>query len=1514
MKKIVFYPMMLVIVFFISVAFVGLPTAQAFLVPDVVINEFSVNGAEWVELMNTTESAIDFDSVSWSLVYSEMGPNGATTTLTGIIPARGLITLSLTNLNDAGGMFTLYKGAASQQAVGYGTWSSPNNVASPASGESAYLTAPNTWNITSTPSKGWFNNAVDIPDCNDMSGLSAPPKLSALDACLESLGIVSNMGELANPAHTPNDGANNLYFEKRTSSTDPSTAIGKIKYNNSLNLTDRNTTELLKALGDQMEINQGEVGLNASTSDMMRNSGAEITIYNIDDLGYSDIPIIVVRDDEGNIIDPEDPDFPELTGTDYEDGDLTFSTDHFTDFQTGPSVTEVTLVPDPTTDKTPNYTFNTDVAGTGNIEYGGDCSSTATSSVIGDNTITFNTLSTGLHDSCTITIHDGAGHSSTLDISQFTIISDEVPPEVESSYLNVAGSYVNRPMIGSSTFSYVVTFNEDMDTDIDPTIIFDPALDDVLINRYYSWSGAREVRLIADVVSQEIEGQTVTSTISAAKDLAGNAVVTVSSPNEFSVDLIAPATPAIATLNSATSSSQTSTVSGPEITLSGLTVGEYYYVYDYFNGSTSTVVSRLSTAGTEINYLDLDEGTHVFTAQTSDHANNYSDYSASKTYTLVALTDAYVDDDYDSDDAGGHTWGVDAFNNIQDGINAVAASGTVYVAAGTYNENVTIDKSLTLTGAGTSTVSVNSGNSSSYVFDVNASDVNISGFTISGAGSSAGIYLDEVDGCDISDNYLTDNKYGIWLFYADDNTLTSNTANENNQIGFFLVGSTGNELTTNSANSNANGFRLQVSSNENTLTGNTANSNNRGIHILHSSSNTFTDNTISENTSDGFYLQNNSDNNEITGNTINENGGAGIYLDSGTGNSIQNNTIANNGLMLPGTGIHVMYALGNSAHNNKILNDGQDKGVYNHDESNVFDATQNYWGSANGPFEDGVNPTGNASSSVSGSAAGNVSYSPWYNSDSMNSLSGITTTTPDGDKVYVVTTEFNSTSTDSSLHLTIPASTTITGSSTWDGTINQPTVTTITNPPSESGYTTNMGTALEVGFLNGKLILDQAAELVFPGEHGKRVGFTWPGESFTEITTVCATSSQSWANDVANLGTEGDCKIDVGSDLVVWTKHFTKFATYTMTSNSGGSTGGGFTNIDYTKFIIPDGGFSVKINNGAASTDVTNVTLMLNGGADAKNMAISNSSDFSGISQQAYAASLPWTLTAGNGAKTVYVKFYNQYGSPSDIVSASIVLSGQATNQTVTPTVAPTVTAVVSNEQSPVVISDISTGSIQPGTNLRYTYGYLNNTAKSAKLTITRQLLNSKGKVIRSYPGTRVLKAGKSLSVDVVQLIAKTTVPGDYTVLVKINNKTNKQTYSNSFALTVEKLKKKYFELGSVNSAGGIVFFDTKSVSKIKAEKLLPNSVGFKYGYDNSAGAKQTIKIVRELVGPNGKALATKTGKWRMVAGEKYAYGATQYLGSTLSNGDYQIRVRAYDWTTKELLAENALTFSVVLK
>jgi len=59
----------------------------------------------------------------------------------------------------------------------------------------------------------------------------------------------------------------------------------------------------------------------------------------------------------------------------------------------------------------------------------------------------------------------------------------------------------------------------------------------------------------------------------------------------------------------------------------------------------------------------------------------------------------WVDDDYcDGCGNDGHAWGYDAFDNIQDGIDAVTGS-TVNVAAGTYTEAILIDKPLTLRGA-----------------------------------------------------------------------------------------------------------------------------------------------------------------------------------------------------------------------------------------------------------------------------------------------------------------------------------------------------------------------------------------------------------------------------------------------------------------------------------------------------------------------------------------------------------------------------------------------------------------------------------------------------------------------------------------------------------------------------------------------------------------------------------------------------------------------------------------------
>ncbi len=139
-------------------------------------------------------------------------------------------------------------------------------------------------------------------------------------------------------------------------------------------------------------------------------------------------------------------------------------------------------------------------------------------------------------------------------------------------------------------------------------------------------------------------------------------------------------------------------------------------------------------------------------------------------------SEVWVDDDYcASCPNDGHTWGYDAFDTIQDGIDAVAGS-TVHVAAGTYEESITANKSLTLLGAKsnvdprggawTGDISVINPGPGGYGVDIRVSNVTINGFEINGG--MYGIYVAPGAG-DVSDVTIeyndlhTNTKYGCQL-------------------------------------------------------------------------------------------------------------------------------------------------------------------------------------------------------------------------------------------------------------------------------------------------------------------------------------------------------------------------------------------------------------------------------------------------------------------------------------------------------------------------------------------------------------------------------------------------------------------------------------------------------------------------------------------------------------------------------------------------------------------------------
>jgi len=126
--------------------------------------------------------------------------------------------------------------------------------------------------------------------------------------------------------------------------------------------------------------------------------------------------------------------------------------------------------------------------------------------------------------------------------------------------------------------------------------------------------------------------------------------------------------------------------------------------------------------------------------------------------------------------------------------------------------------------------------------------------------------------------------------------------------------------------------------------------------------------------------------------------------------------------------------------------------------------------------------------------------------------------------------------------ISIPASTTIISADTaWDGLMLAPTAIS-TTIPEVSGEIRTVETAIDVGVTDVKLSFDKAVRILFPNESGNGVGYIRSGISFTEITTTCDSDSG------ATLGVDEDCKIDVGDDLVVWTRHFTKFITFSSVS------------------------------------------------------------------------------------------------------------------------------------------------------------------------------------------------------------------------------------------------------------------------------------------------------------------------------------------------------------------------------
>lgn len=101
------------------------------------------------------------------------------------------------------------------------------------------------------------------------------------------------------------------------------------------------------------------------------------------------------------------------------------------------------------------------------------------------------------------------------------------------------------------------------------------------------------------------------------------------------------------------------------------------------------------------------------------------------------------------------------------------------------------------------------------------------------------------------------------------------------------------------------------------------------------------------------------------------------------------------------------------------------------------------------------------------------------------------------------------------------------------------------------------------------------------------------------------------------------------------------------------------------------------------------------------------------------------------------------------------------------------------------------TTTYKMGEKLVFSYQFKNINKKSLYIIINRQLVDAKGRIVRSISAQKNLKSGKSYLVNVKETLNKTLPAGDYTVRIKIVGPQNKILGTNGFVIKINSLTKR---------------------------------------------------------------------------------------------------------------------------
>jgi parallel beta-helix repeat protein len=151
--------------------------------------------------------------------------------------------------------------------------------------------------------------------------------------------------------------------------------------------------------------------------------------------------------------------------------------------------------------------------------------------------------------------------------------------------------------------------------------------------------------------------------------------------------------------------------------------------------------------------------------------------------------------------------------SIQEAIDApqTLEGHMLLVNSGVYSEHLEVHKSVKIVGSDAEKTFVDGGGSGTVVH-INASNVLFSGFTVRNGGNSSvdflnsGIFVDYCENVTISNNTVTNCRYGVYVFHSAYSRLIDNNVSMNYEDGVWLYYSRNNILERNTIRSNKYNF------------------------------------------------------------------------------------------------------------------------------------------------------------------------------------------------------------------------------------------------------------------------------------------------------------------------------------------------------------------------------------------------------------------------------------------------------------------------------------------------------------------------------------------------------------------------------------------------------------------------------------------------------------------------------------------------------------------------------------